>query len=443
MKTIRLFGAPVSLGALLAAAFVSAATLPQAQAATDIQVWHSLNSHNSAVFEKLVKQFNRSQNEVSVSLKGFPSNDAIEPALTDAVKAKKAPSLVQLDDNRDPLGVSERKYIQPMYTLLTKYPIKDATWFVSPETGFMRDDKGRLLAFPYMVDVPVMFYNVNAFKKAGIQPAKPQRTWAGLQGQLVDLANKATRYCPLVTDKPVSMNLENLAAVNNQFYVAEQPAAKGKSKVKAQPEFVFDSVYVRHLALMISWVRSELMLKPDQEGKAVGRFGDNECSVLVSSSSNLGAFRDKRGLDFGVSGLPYYPEVTPKPGNPFVDGSALWATTGHSAAEEKAAAQFLAWLAQPKNAASWYQETGYLPLTRQAFDATENGYYTNLGDWRSLVAVYADKPALTSRDFKVPHYPKVRAMFHKMLDRALNGQQPAAPALTTAAAEASTIMRSK
>src|SRR5690606_4156185 len=156
--------------------------------------------------------------------------------------------LAQLDDNRAPNEMDGRPFVKPLYSVLAKHPIKDATWFVAPDHGFTRDEKGRLLAFPYMGEVPVMFYNVSAFKKAGIQPTTPDRSWSGLQGQLVDLANKATRQCPVTSDQPVSINLENLAAVNNQFFTSQQPAASGKGKAKAAPaggpSFTFDTVYV-------------------------------------------------------------------------------------------------------------------------------------------------------------------------------------------------------
>lgn len=441
MKIHRLFSVPQTLRTLSLASAVAFMGMPSAYAATDIQVWHSLNEHNASVFEKLVKQFNRDQKDVSVSLKSFQTDEALEPALADSAKSKKAPNLVQLNDNRNPDAIAKRSYIQPMYSLLAKHPIKDAKWFVAADAGFMRDDKGRLLALPYMVDVPVMFYNTSAFKKAGIVPAEPQRSWPGLQDQLVNLANKATRYCPLVTDQPVSVNLENLAAVNNQFYATNENGRKVAKGKAVQPAFDFDLLYVRHLSLMITWVRTELMLKPDQADKAVKRFANNECSVLLSASSNMGAFRDKNTLSFGVAGLPYYPAVTSKPGNPFVDGSGLWATLGHSADQDKATAQFVAWLAQPKNAAVWYQETGYLPLTEQAFASTDASYYKNLGDWRNLVAVYAKEPILTARGFKIENYPKIRAMFRQTLDKALNGQEPAAPALSGASAQASRMMR--
>lgn len=438
MKLHWLYGALFS-GRKLAWASAGAMLLTSmaASAATEVRVWHSLSPYNKEVFEGLVKDFNRDQKEVTVKLKAFGSEEEIEAALAAAKKRDDRPQLVQLDDDRAPDEVAGRSYIQPLHALLAKHPIKDAKWFLPEQNTFARDSKGRLVAFPYMVDVPVMFYNIDAFKKADLKPALPQRAWNGLQDQLVTLANNGSRNCPLTSDQPVSINLENLAAVNNQLYASNDNGLKAKSK----PAFSFDSMYIRHLSLMISWVRSELMVKPEFDSVATKRFAARECAVLFSTSGNLGYFKNSKKLDFAISGLPYYPQVTQKPGNPFVGGSALWVTAGQSKDSDAASAQFLAWLAQPKRAAEWYQHTGFLPLTEQAFAQTDNGYYKDLGDWKQLVAANAKNPGANSRGFRIDNYPRIRAMFHDTLEKALSGNQPAPTALKTAAVEAGKLMR--
>ncbi len=444
MNQYRFFGA---LGSGRRLAWISAgaflAPSLAASAATSIQVWHSLNPHNKEVFESLVKDFNKDQKEVKVELKAFSTSQDIEAALAKVQKREDKPSLVQLDDSRAPDEIVERSYIQPLHALIAKYPVKDAKWFLSDANTFIRDTKGRLLAFPYMVDVPVMYYNIDAFKKAKITPAVPQRSWKGLQDQLVTMANNGSRNCPLTSDQSVSINLENLAAVNNQPYATDDNGLKTKKGAKATPVFSFDGMYIRHLSMMISWVRTELLVKPEFDAVAAKRFANGECAVLMSTSSNLGWFKDSKKLDFAISGLPYYPEVTSKPGNPFVGGSALWAISGLSKDSDVASAQFLSWLTQPKQAVTWFQSTGFLPLTKQAFDQTDKGYYKNLGDWQNLVAAYSGSPVVTSRGFRINNYPQIKAMFRQKLDGAFNGKQPAVTALKSASTEAGQIMRER
>ncbi len=422
----------LSVGAMLLSPLAAAA-------ATDVVLWHSLSPHNKEVFEDLVKDFNKEQKDVKVKLKAFDSEEQIEAALVAAKKREDRPQLVQLDDDRAPEDVARRSYIQPLNTMLAKHPIKNANWFLSDKNTFARDNKGRLLAFPYMVDIPVMFYNIDAFNKANIKPAVPQRDWAALQGQLVTMANNGSRRCPLTSDQPVSVNLENLAAVNNQLYTSNSNGLQGKGK----PAFAFDVLYIRHLSMMISWVKSELMVKPEFNSNATKRFAASECAVLLSTSSNIGWFNDSRKLDFSLTGLPYYPAVTSRPGSAFVGGSALWVTSGHSKESDASTAAFLGWLAQPKQAAQWYQKTGFLPLTEQAFELTDKNYYKKLGDWRELVAAYQKNPSANGRGFRIDNYPQIRAMFHDTLEKALNGNQPAPTALKAAVAQASKMMAQK
>lgn len=406
-----------------------------ASAATDIRVWHALPSHNADVFEDLVSQFNRAQSDVNVRLKAFKSTAEIEQAIAGAKKRDDKPHLAQLEENRAP-EAGARSFVQPLHALLATHPIKDAKWFVSGPNAFAHDGKGRLVAFPYMAEVPVMFYNVDAFKKANIPP-QPERSWIGLQDQLVTMANNGSRSCPLTSDQPVSINLENLAAVNKQPYTSESNGLKGRGT----PAFMFDVMYVRHLSMMISWVRSELMVKPEFNEAATQRFAKGECAVLLSASGNLGEFRSASRLNFGVAGLPYYPEVTKQPGNPFLSGSALWVIAGQSKEADNASAAFLSFLAQPKQAARWYQETGYLPATQQAFDETGKSYYRNLEGWSSLVAAHAGAADEASRGFRVKNYPEIRDMFRQQLVHALAGNQPAMTTLKSASAEAGKIMK--
>src|SRR5690606_1175765 len=211
------------------------------------------------------------------------------------------------------------------------------------------------------------------------------------------------------------------AALNNQLYVSNENGLKGKGK----PAFQFDLLYIRHLSLMISWARSGLLVKPELSHAAAQRFTQGECALLMSSSGKIGPMLDARGLKAGVTGLPYYPEATKTPGRPFVSGSALWVVAGHSKESDASSAKFLSWLAQPDQAANRHQRTGFLPLTKQAFAATPDSYYKNLGDWKTLVAAQSQKGATASRGFRVDNYPQIHAMLRQRLDNAFNGNEPA------------------
>jgi len=142
-------------------------------AATDIQIWHTLNAHNQGVFERLIAQFNQSQKEIRITSNRYERAQALEAALD---QTRQPPHLVQLEEPHEPGGMPKRSDIQPLYRLLDRYPVQDQDWFVSRQYSYARDTQGRLLAFPFMMEIPVMLYNLDAFAKAGLVPL-PDRAW--------------------------------------------------------------------------------------------------------------------------------------------------------------------------------------------------------------------------------------------------------------------------
>ncbi|MFU2052706.1 extracellular solute-binding protein [Bordetella hinzii] len=399
-----------------------------------IQVWHTLSGPNKAEFEKLAKQYNKEQDAVEVKLRDFPTQAALQQEATAAVKAKKAPNLIQLADNHSPEVVAEHKAILPMYQLLAKYPIKDLNWFLPDTASFTRDGKGRLLAFPWMAEVPVMFYNTTLYKKAGLNPNQPARTWTALQAELLKLRDVADIDCPYASSNQVSVHLENLAPVNNQLYASN---SNGLAASKQAPTMQFDTLYMRHVSLMVSWKRSLLFTAYSNDNKSDALFAKGECGVLTAGSSAFGTFNNTRGLSFGVAPLPYYDQVTQTPGRPFVSGSALWALEGNPVAQEKATAQFLAWLSKPVVAAEWHQRTGYLPLTEAAFRASDVSFYDKIPGAQQLVAsLRTQQVPANARGFRIANYDRIENVLNAQLTDAFDGKTPPVAALNNAIGQA-------
>src|SRR3546814_1644882 len=71
-----------------------------------------------------------------------------------------------------------------------------------------------------MAEVPIMYYNRAYYKKAGLYPNKPARTWADLQSELLKLRDVANIECPYASSNQVKIHLENLAPINKQLFTS-------------------------------------------------------------------------------------------------------------------------------------------------------------------------------------------------------------------------------
>jgi multiple sugar transport system substrate-binding protein len=322
---------------------------------------------------------------------------------------------------------------------LKRYPIADLNWFLPQTTGFMRDAKGQLMAFPFMAEIPVMLYNLDGYKKAGLDATKPARTWPELQNHLLALRDKAYYDCPFGISQQVNTHLENLAPINNAVFVTP---GNGLDKAKQQPELnLADPVFMRHMSIMVSWKRSELLMQNSNGTEADALFAQNKCAVITTTSGALGQMLDKRGLSFGMAPLPFYDQVSPKAGAPFVSGGALWAVSGHAKDADKATMAFLAYLSKPVIAANWHQRTGYLPLTDAAFRAANVSFYDKVPGVRLLVDSMRQVSDKNSRGFRVRNYHSIEPILSRQFDAALSGNTPPVAALTMALDESRPLMQ--
>jgi len=421
--------------AIATAVIAALAVAKPSWATTDIEVWHMLRGVHQTEFESLVKQFNRAQKDVKVSLKAYENLQALRNAKP--TQGATRPHLVQLADNHTPEVIAEHRDILPLYRLLANHPIKNLTWFLPQTTHFVRDDRGRLLAFPFMAEIPVMFYNTDAYHKAGLDLSRPSRTWNDLQGDLIKLRS-AGALCPYATSQQVMVHFENLAAVNRKPYaVPNNGLGAGKSTLQ------FDVLAMRHLALMASWKRSLLLTHHSREAQASALFAQGDCAVLTAGSGALGEMLHNKALKFAVAPLPYYPQASKEEGTPFVSGSALWAIAGHSKAENQATAAFLAYLSTPAVAAAWHQKTGFLPLSQAAFNASDSAYYDRIPGAHKLINAMRNAPQTTSRGFRLPNYTVVAPVLDQGFEAALDGQLSPMTALNEAQARSAQLMANR
>src|SRR5258708_26011493 len=68
--------------------------------------------------------------------------------------------------------------IKPVYQMMKEAgePF-DAKNYLPAVASYYADSKGNLLSLPFNSSTPVFYVNKDAFKKAGLDPQKPPRTW--------------------------------------------------------------------------------------------------------------------------------------------------------------------------------------------------------------------------------------------------------------------------
>ena len=105
------------------------------------------------------------------------------------------------------------KAIKPVYQVFSDAGIQfDETQFVPTVSGYYTDSKtGHLLSQPFNSSTPVLYYNKDAFKKAGLDPEQPPKTWQDLAAYTAKL-KAAGMKCGYASGWQGWIQIENFSA---------------------------------------------------------------------------------------------------------------------------------------------------------------------------------------------------------------------------------------
>ena len=192
-----------------------------AQAQQEIRLWHALSGSLGAALESFVQRFNDSQKEYWVLAEHKGSYEDTMIAALAAQRQGIGPHLVQVYEVGTAHMMAARGAYRPLWQVASEShePI-DAKAFLPAVAGYFSDESGRLLALPFNLSTPILFYNKTAFRKARLDPEKPPATWYEMpkaMGELVD----AGYECVYTTVWPSWVQIENMSTWHNQDFATK------------------------------------------------------------------------------------------------------------------------------------------------------------------------------------------------------------------------------
>jgi sn-glycerol 3-phosphate transport system substrate-binding protein len=141
--------------------------------------------------------------------------------------------------------------------------------------------------------------------------------------------------------------------------------------------------------------------------------------------------------------MPYYPDAQGAPQNSIIGGASLWVMGGKKPEEYKGVAKFFTFLSDTDRQAKLHQESGYLPITKAAYDKTKAaGYYEkNPIVQTPLIELTNKAPTENSRGLRFGNMVQLRDMWSEEIEAALAGQKSAKDALDAAVARGNQALR--
>ncbi len=395
-----------------------------------ITFWHSMGGPLAVTVDQIADEFNKSQSnyEVIPVFKGNYPETLM--AVVAAFRAKQQPDIAQIFEVGTAMMTNPPGAVIPVYQLMQQAGLTlKASQFLPAIASYYSDDQGHLLALPFNSSTPVMFYNITAFKKAGLDPNVPPKTWPALEADSKKLLANGY-HCGFTTGWPSWIQLEAFSAWHNIPFASEENGFAGYN-----PQLTFDNKWtVFHLSKLAEWQRQKIFVYGGREDNATSLFTSGECPMIMESSGDLSSLTTATNFGVGVGPIPYWPQIPGAPQNMLIGGAALWAMSGHSAVVNKGIAEFFAFLTRPDIQAYWQQQTGYLPVTKAAYElSVKQGFYAkNPGADIAIKELTQKQPTINSKGIRLGAYPQIRMINDQELEAVFSGQKTAQQALASA-----------
>ena len=423
-----------ALGAALALSFTG-----QALAVTTIPFWHSMEGELGKEVDSLAQRFNDANPDykiVPVYKGNYEQNLAAGIA---AFRTGNAPAILQVYEVGTATMMAS-KAIKPVYQVFSDAGIAfDEKQFVPTVSGYYTDARtGHLLSQPFNSSTPVLYYNKDAFKKAGLDPEQPPKTWQELAADTAKL-KAAGMKCGYASGWQGWIQLENFSAWNGLPFASKNNGFDGTDAALEfnKPE------QVKHIALLEEMNKKGDFTYVGRKDEATEKFYSGDCAITTASSGSLADIRQYAKFNYGVGMMPYDADIKGAPQNAIIGGASLWVMGGKDKETYTGVAKFLDFLTKPEIAAEWHQKTGYLPITTAAYELTrKQGFYDKNPGADIATRQMLNKPPLAfTKGLRLGNMPQIRTVVDEELESVWTGKKTPQQALDSAVQRGDQLLR--
>jgi sn-glycerol 3-phosphate transport system substrate-binding protein len=423
-----------SLVIVVACALLASAV--DARAKTEIHFWHAMDGQLGAAVNELVRQFNESQAEFEIKAQYKGTYSDVLTAALSAYHRKSPPHIAQIYEIGTQSMVMSGATI-PLHRLMLQHKIGINSADIIDAVMSYYATEGRLSSMPFNSSSPILYYNKDAFRKAGL-PETPPTTWKDVENASRKLLAAGAARCGFTTSEPSWTMLENTFAWHNQ------PFATNDNGYRApDTKLLINSDFGRmHIEALVKWQKEDIYSYGGRGAQADAKFINGDCAMLVQSSAVIGGFAKAIKFGWGTGQLPHWGPPYPRT-NSIVGGATLWVLRGHPPGDYRGVAQFMEFIAAPHRQTWWAATTGYVPVTKSAIkNLRDSAFFAKNPEMETaLNQLLNARPTAYSRGLRLGNYEQVRAAIELELESVFADRKTPKQGLDAAVIRGNAILR--
>ena len=329
---------------------------------TEAVFWHAMSGSGQESLDAIVKQFNESQDQYTIKAEYQGTYEEALTKLKSVGGTDNAPAIIQTFEVGTKYMI-DSGFIEPVQSFIDKDKYDTSKLEKNILNYYTLDNK--LYSMPFNSSTPVMLYNKDAFKEAGLDPEKAPETFK----EIKEAAEKLTKKKGKNTERygfsllNYGWFFEELVATQGGLYVNNDNGRAGDAT-----EAAFNG---EEGLRVFKWI--------DEMNKAgtYGNFGSNwddiraafqsgKTAMYLDSSAGVTTTVETAPFDVGVAYIPYSEEA--ERNGVVIGGASLWMSKGNDDEKKKAAWEFMKYLQTPEIQAKWHVDTGYFAINPAAYE---------------------------------------------------------------------------
>lgn len=326
-----------------------------------------------------------------------------------------------------------------IYTLLDADAIvpfdgqSEQRWLQDFYSAFMANSRvaGKTWGIPFQRSVILLYWNKRAFREAGLDPARPPRSW----DEMSDTAHRLTLGDARSGVRRWGVQIP-ASAFAYWLFQGMVTTNGGRLMNESGTETYFDApAAVAALEYWVGLSQTDKVHPPGiaEWGNTPDDFIHERAAMIWTTSGNLSAISRDAGFDFGAAELP-----SRKNSGVPTGGGNFYIFKNSSPAQKASALKFIKWMTDPQRAAQWSIATGYIAVRKSAWETDLLKQYARQFPLAKVARASLENavPELSTHENQ-----RVTKVLNDALASALTGKQTPRQALVEAQQKAMRILR--
>lgn len=332
---------------------------------TEVDFWYSGGKTAVKVVQDIVDDYNESQNTYFVKTVTQADYSETYEKLQAAIAGNVAPDVVLLESD-SARGLSDKNLVVDLSEKMKKDNDFNEDDYVSTFFEQGKDDNDKIFGIPAYGTTQVLYYNKNAFNKAGIDPNNI-KTWQ-------DLAQAASK---IKNDGEYTYGWEPMWGADNLIDASLSNGGTIFSE-DGKKVTINSKEWVEVWSNFEKWIHDDKTMAIHSGGQGWEYWYKTIDDVIQNKAGGYtGSSGDQADLDFSIVGAIEQPSWKDGTESKPVARALMLSVLAKSSEEKQAGAyDFMKYFTNVKNQAKWSMSTGYVPVNKGVLDDDDYMKYT-------------------------------------------------------------------